>query len=180
VRTVRSRAAALIVASAAVLLVAACGGDRSDSPGGGRSGTAFTAYRDCLAKNGVTIAMPSRGPRAGASGAGFPQGGRPSGMPRPSGSRFPGGGFPGAFRKPTDVDDATWQRAQEACASVRPSFGAGSRGGNGRDTAFRNCLQDHGVTATGGDLDPNDATVKKALAICRVLRQPQASAGPTA
>ena len=180
-RTVRSRTAALSVASAAVLLVAACGGNSSGSSGGGQNGgnNAFAAYTQCLAKNGVTITMPSRGAR---TGAGFPQGARPSGMPRPSGSRGAGGGFPGGggFQKPEGVDDATWQKAQEACAPVRPSFGGGNRGGNGQNSAFRNCLKDHGVTATGGNLDTDDATVKKALETCRVLQQPQASATPTA
>ncbi|MFI5896734.1 hypothetical protein ACIA5D_42210 [Actinoplanes sp. NPDC051513] len=189
-RTARSRTAALFVASAAVLLVAACGGNSSDSSDGGQNGggnggnNAFAAYTECLSKNGVTITMPSRGARNGASGApgeGFPQGERPSGMPRPSGSRGTGGGFPGGgFQKPEGVDDATWQKAQEACASVRPSFGGGNRSGNGQDAAFQNCLKDHGVTATGGNLDTNDATVKKALETCRVLQQPQASATPTA
>jgi hypothetical protein len=179
VRTVRSRVAALVVASAAVLLVAACGGNSSGSSGDGQNGgngngggnNAFAAYTECLAKNGVTITMPSRGPRAGASG--FPEGGRPSGQPRPSGSRGPGGGFPGGggFQKPANVDQATW---------VRPSFGGNRNGGNGMNAAFQNCLKDHGVTASAGNLDTNDATVKKALETCRVLQQPPASATPTA
>ncbi|MFF5290553.1 hypothetical protein [Paractinoplanes globisporus] len=164
-----------------MLLLAACGGSGSgsggsDSSNGGGNGrnSEFAAYTECLQKNGVTITVPSRGPRP--SGAGFP-----SGMPRPSGSRGTGGGgFPGGgggFQKPAGVDDATWQKAQEACASVRPSFGGGGRG-NGMNAAFQNCLKDHGVTATDGRLDTNDATVKKALETCRVL-QPQASATPT-
>jgi hypothetical protein len=188
----------LFVASAAVLLVAACGGN-SDSSGGngsgngnggngnGRGNEAFAAYQQCLQKNGVTITLPSRGPRTGASGGPegeFPggSGAPPSGMPRPSGS-FPAGGrggFPGGgmFQKPDGVDDATWQKAQEACASVRPSFGGGNRnGGNGMNAAFRNCLKQHGVTATDGKLDTNDATVKKALETCKVL---QPSATPSA
>ncbi|GAA2636896.1 hypothetical protein [Paractinoplanes durhamensis] len=192
------RAAALFVASAAVLLVAACGGGSSDDSsnsgnGNGNGNTAFAAYQECLAKNGVTITMPSRGARNGASGGpgegGFPGGGpsgNPSAMPRPSGSGGPGGGgFPGGgmggFQKPDNVDDATWQKAQEACASVRPSFGAGRNGGggNGRNAAYQNCLKEHGVTASAGDLDTSDATVKKAIETCKVL-QPQASATPTA
>jgi hypothetical protein len=186
------RAAALFAASAAALLLAACGGGSSDNPstggnGGGGNGmnSAFAAYQQCLAKNGVTITMPSRQPRNGASGGpegGFPEGGRPSGMPRPSGSRGAGGGFPGGgggFQKPAGVDDATWEKAQQACASVRPSFGAGRGGRNGANAAFQNCLKEHGVTATDGNLDTSDATVKKALETCKVL-QPQATATPTA
>jgi hypothetical protein len=196
VRTVSSRAprraAALFVASAAVLLVAACGGTGSDSStgggendngNGGGNNQAFAAYQQCLAKNGVTITMPSRQPRTGASG--FPDGARPSGQPRPSGSAGAGrGGFPGGgggFTKPDGVDDATWQKAQEACASVRPSFGGGNNGGggNGANAAYQNCLKQHGVTQGETPLDTSDATVKKALETCKVLR-PQASAAPTA
>jgi hypothetical protein len=194
------RAAALFVASAAVMLAAACGSSSSDDSSGGGNGNgngggnnAFTAYTECLAKNGVTITMPSRQPREGASGgpegagrpSGFPSG-FPSGQPRPSGSFGGGqgrGGFPGGmggFQKPDDVDDATWQKAQEACASVRPSFNGGNRGnrGNGANAAYLNCLKENGVTDTG-NLNTADATTKKAIETCKVL-QPQASATPTA
>ncbi|WP_051809500.1 hypothetical protein [Actinoplanes subtropicus] len=182
------RAAALFVASAAVLLVAACGGNSTSSSGGtGTTGTGngsgrnseFTAYVECLQKNGVTITLPSRGPRP----SGAPQGGGfPSGQPRPSGSFSGGGrGFPGGggmFQKPADVDQATWDKAQAACASVRPSFGGGNRGG-GMNAAYRNCLKQHGVTSTDGKLDTSNATVKKAMETCKVLR-PQPSASPSA
>jgi len=193
VRTVSSRAprraAALFVASAAVLLVAACGGNSNSSSGGtGTTGNGngnnrnseFAAYAECLQKNGVTITIPSRGPRNGASGG--PEGGLPSGMPRPSGSFSGGGrgGVPGGggFQKPADVDQATWDKAEAACASVRPSFGGGNRnGGNGMNAAYQNCLKQHGVTATGGKLDTTDPTVKKAVETCKVL---QPSATPSA
>lgn len=187
------RAAALFVASAAVLLVAACGSGSDDSSGSGNGpGTGgnnpFAAYTACLAKNGVTGTMPSRQPRGGASG--FPEGGRPSGQPRPSGSFGPEGrgGFPGGggMRKPDGVDEATWQKAQEACASVRPSFdgnrGDGDRGGgnrgDGATAAYRNCLKDNGVTDPANP-DTTNAAVQKAIETCKVLR-PQASATPTA
>lgn len=184
------KAAGLVVATAAVLLVAACGGG-SDSPasasgangGGGGGNNAFAAYVDCLNKNGVTITRPSGAPRTRPSGFA-----RPSGMPRPrpSGSargRFPGGGFGnggGFFGKPAGVDDATWQKAQQACASVRPSAGPGGRqGGGNRNAAFENCMKDHGVTSLQ-NLSTTDPTVKKALETCRVLRQAQPSAAPSA
>jgi hypothetical protein len=185
----RSKAAALFVASAAALLTAACGGNAgAPATGGGAGGsTAFTAYLECLNKNGVTITMPSGGVRNRPSdGASRFPGGYPSGMPRPSGSAGRrGGGFPGGggfFSKPAGVDDATWQKAQEACASVRPSgrpggFGNGS-GGPGRNAAFQNCMKEHGVTSTE-NLSTTDPAVKKALATCRVLRQPAPSATPT-
>lgn len=195
-RTVSSRAprraAALVVASAAVLMAAACGGGSPDSSGGGTAGAdgggnqAFTAYIDCMQKNGVTITLPSRGPRAGGAsrgpGEGLPPGGFPSGMPRPSDSAFPrGNGFPGGgfLRKPDGVDDATWQKAQSACASVRPSFGGNRSGGNGANAAYRNCLQQHGVTPGETPLNTTDPTVKKAMETCKVLR-PTPSASPSA
>ena len=173
-----------MVAFVAVLLTAACGGGSGGSPGGtgdrpgGYGGaTPFAAYIQCLQKNGVTITMPSGGPRARPSGAPrFPVGAGPSAMPRPSGSGFPGGGgFRGGFLgKPPGVDDATWKKAQQACAALRPT----GRPGNGASAAYRNCLSDHGVTATDGRLDTTDPTVKKAIEACKVLR-PQASPTPT-
>ncbi len=197
-RRVRTTAA-LFVAATAVAFTAACGGGSGDSSGtgpnangGGGGNNEFAAYVECLQKNGVTITMPSFGarnrPSGGASrgpGEGYPGGGTRSGGPRPSGSRFPGGGFPGGgfgIQKPAGVDDATWEKAQSACASLRPSGrpGNGNRG-NGQNAAFQNCMKDHGVTITEGQrLDPNDATVKKALETCRVLQQPQPSTTPTA
>jgi hypothetical protein len=224
------------VATAAVLLVAACGGGGSkpaSASTAGRNATAgnnaFAAYVDCLNKNGVTIALPSGGPRNRPSGFprngqsdgprnrpsggprnrpsggprngprngtpdgqsggprnGTPDGTRPSGMPRPrpsgsAGRGFPGGGgFGGGFAKPANVDDATWQKAQQACASVRPSFGPGNRQGGGtQNAAFQNCMKDHGVTDLQ-NLSTTDPTVKKALDVCRVLRQSQPSAPPAA
>jgi hypothetical protein len=175
------------------MLAAACGGGSSSASGNGGGGsttrdgqnTAFTAYTDCLKKNGVTLTLPSGRPRIGASGRPGAEG-RPftSGTPRPrpSGSagerRFPGGG--GFLQKPAGVDEATWQKAQSACASVLPSFGAG-RGGrnNGANQAYFNCLRDHGVQMGQGQrLNSTDPAVKKALDTCKVLR-PTATPTPT-
>jgi hypothetical protein len=178
----------------AITLTAACGGGSDNSSGGGEQNgngngggrnTAFAAYIECLNKNGVTIAMPSGGVRNRPSD-GASRGPRtfPSGEPRPSGSGFPGGGFPGGGgfgnQKPEGVDDATWEKAQAACASVRPSMGAGNgnRGG-GRNAAYQNCLKDNGVTTTGGKLDTTDPKVKAAVEKCKVL-EPQASPTPSA
>jgi hypothetical protein len=91
----------------------------------------------------------------------------------------------GGFQKPDNVDDATWQKAQEACASVRPSFGGGrnggggNNGGGGANAAYQNCLKENGVTDPTAKLDTSDAAVKKAIETCKVL-QPQASSTPTA
>ncbi|WP_328470235.1 hypothetical protein OHA21_03990 [Actinoplanes sp. NBC_00393] len=186
------RAAALLAASVAMLFTAACGGSDSESTAntssaqnGGGGNNAFAAYLSCLNENGVTITMPSGGPGGGPGGvrpSGAPEGGpdgsqpraMPSGQPRPDGSAGPrgGGGFPGGggFSKPEGVDDATWEKAQSACASVRPSMGAG-RGNrdNGANAAYTNCLKENGVTGTA-DLDTTDATVQKAVETCAVLK----------
>jgi hypothetical protein len=161
--------AALTVASVAVLFAAACGGG-SDAPdadnGGGTGGDGFAAYTRCLQENGVTVTMPSGRPGAGARPSGAP---RPSGMPRPSDGARPGSG--GGFGKPAGVDDATWAKAQAACASVRPSGRPGGgpgdwpSGGPGRgaDSAYRNCLRDHGASAAA---TPDPAAAKA----CEVLK----------
>jgi hypothetical protein len=186
------RAAALLVASAAVMLAAACGGgsDKTTTTSGGGGGNgqggmnqALTAYVDCMKQNGVTITLPSFAPRNGASrGPGSYT--RPSGQPRPSGSAgerrggFPGGGG-GFFQKPAGVDDATWQKAQQACASSLPSRGPGGGGfGGGQNSAYRNCLQQHGVTMTNGRPASADPKTQEALKTCAVLRQ-GASATPS-
>jgi len=184
--------AGLLVASAALVLsVAACGGGSDTSASGstanpGGRNSEFAAYTECLQKNGVTITMPSGAARMRPSdGAGRPSG-NPSGMPRPSGSAGArgGGGFGGGgFTKPDNVSQDTWDKAEAACASVRPSFGPGQGnrgGGNGANAAYRNCLQQHGVTLSEGAA-PNttDPAFKKAEETCKVLR-PTASATPTA
>ncbi|MGC9670477.1 hypothetical protein ACNTMW_28520 [Planosporangium sp. 12N6] len=161
--------------------VAACG---SSSPATGATDAApgqggMQAYAACLSKHGVTL--PSAFPRGNRPS------GRPSGFPtarpsaEPDGSRRPGG--PGGFgnQPPAGVDAATWQQAQQACASLRPS--AGPRNGrNGAATAYRNCLADHGVTASRGPdaLDANDPTVAAALKACEPLRPTaRPTPGPT-
>jgi hypothetical protein len=187
------RAAAVFTVSMAMLFTAACGSDEASTDNGttgGNGNPAFAAYIDCLNTNGVTITMPSEGPGGGGFGgarpSGAPGGVRPSGAPggvRPSGGAGQrGGGFPGGLAKPEGVDDATWRKAQEACASVRPSMGAGRGNGNGggpgggggADAAYQNCLKENGVTDTA-NLDTADATVKKATETCAVLKPSAAS-----
>jgi hypothetical protein len=134
-----------------------------------------------LNQNGVDIQLPSGGPGGGGGRptgfptGGFPTGGFPSGAARPSGA--PGGGFGGGggfLQKPDGVDDATWQKAQQACASLRPTGGPG--GGNGQDdgaiSAYRNCLSNHGVSASAGigQLNSTDPTVAAAEQACAALR----------
>lgn len=185
--------AGLLVASAALVVsVAACSGgsDASTATPAGNQGdgqnNAFAAYTQCLQKNGVTITMPSGQPRTRPSGGAGRPSGFPSGFPRPSGSagQRGGGGFPGGggfMTKPDNVSQDTWDKAQAACASVLPSFGAGrgNRGNNGANAAYRNCLQQHGVTLGETPLNTADPAVKKAEETCKVLR-PTPSATPTA
>ncbi|MEV4621544.1 PT domain-containing protein [Asanoa sp. NPDC049573] len=217
-----------VLAAAAVTLfaVAGCGsGDASGAtPASGTGGAGFTAYRDCLGKQGITLpsapagfavrpsdrpsgrpsgrptAFPSGRPTAFPSGrptafpwgrpTAFPSGrptafpsGRPTAFPsgrpttfpsgRPGGRGFPGGGFGGM--RPQGVDEQTWQKAQEACASLlptgRPAGEPGRRGGGNRgaDTAYRNCLSDHG--AEGGATP--DAAALEACAVLRPTGAPQ-------
>ncbi len=163
----RRGVAAVLTAVGAVLFMAACGGSggtaakNGGNPDGGPN--AFGDYTQCLRQNGVTL------PSVNASRRPRPSGGpRRSGQPRPSGApNAPG--RPGSgrgFTKPDGVDDATWQKAQQACASLRPSFGPG----NGRrrpDAAYQNCLKDHGVDARA--LNTADPKAVAALETCKVL-----------
>jgi hypothetical protein len=151
--------------------------------GSGQFGAAFQAYSDCLKKNGVTL--PSFSPRN-----------RPSGQPTPppSGSGFRGGfggGLGASSSPPAGVSAAAWAKAQQACASLRPSFapGQGRPGAAGGIdatalAAYVSCLNDHGVTVAGTDfgalrsLDRSDPKVTKAVTTCAPL-MPTAGAAPT-
>jgi hypothetical protein len=135
----------------------------------------MASYLNCLRSNGVNR------PNAGPSGRPFPTArptDRPSGAPRPSGSpgegrRFPGGGFLGSTA-PSGVPQETWDKARQACASLLPSFNPQNRQGrdNGAFAAYRNCLNDHGVTLNGQGQQLNTADPKTAAALkaCEPLR----------
>ncbi|GIE04754.1 hypothetical protein [Paractinoplanes durhamensis] len=149
VLTRNRRLAAGLLTAMTVATLAACGssddssGDTSNTGtsnnGGGGNNSGFAAYIQCLSTNGVTITMPSGGPGGGNGGtrpSGAPDGGNggtpPSGAPGggnggtpPSGGAMPSGGPGGGggreISKPDGVDDATWTKATEACASQKPS-----------------------------------------------------------
>jgi hypothetical protein len=149
------RVAGSVLAMASVAtFVAACGGADDGAVNAGSNGQGgFAAYQSCLAQHGITL--PSRGQE---------------GRPFPSGSRPPGGMPEGA-----GVDRETWQKAQEACASVMPTAGAGGFGGgnNSAFAAYRNCLTEHGVAASAGagmQLNTADAKVAAAEKACAALR----------
>jgi hypothetical protein len=149
---------------------AACAGGGSTpaatQPSSG-PGAAFQAYMACLRDHGVN--MPSRGPRPTVRPSDFPTV-RPTARPsvRPSGR----GGFGFGDQPPPGVDADTWNKAQQACASLRPSFGPGGRRDNGANAAYRNCLADHGVTMQGRPDELNSADPKTAAALkaCEALR----------
>ena len=190
--------ALVLLGSVAAAVLAGCGGSSPTTPtanasaAGNASSAAggFQAYLSCLSQHGV--ALPSRGPGARVSRS---PGARPNftRRPRPSGSPgtqrgFGGfGGFGGGFgafgdpsHPPAGVNAATWSAALTACKSLQP---AGRGFTNSQFTAYRNCLQSHGVTFSAGPsrLTTSDPKVAAALKTCAPLRptpRPQ-SAAPT-
>jgi hypothetical protein len=193
------RIGALLLGAAAVAgLAAACGGSAGTPPANAAAngGNGFAAYTQCLERNGVVLPSASANPR-GTGGV------RPSNRPstRPSGGTGNGGGFGGggggfAFgnNPPAGVSQATWDKAMQACASVRPSFGAGGGNGGANNSAlvaYRNCLTEHGVTfpsggprAAGGGggfagLNTADPKVAAALTACEPLRPTGGAPRPT-
>jgi hypothetical protein len=207
------RRSALLVTGAALVLLAvsACGGSSSGSDstsavpapaasgravGNGPSGRPdFTAYRDCMAKNGVTL--PDFGQRGAPGGQGS---GAPSSFPTAFPSAFPSGdagapggqggpGGPGGFALPDGVDQATFDKAQTACASLQPQIGNRAGGGQIAATAlaaFKSCLSDHSVTVGDSQdwfrqLDRTDPKVAAALKTCApLLPQPGGGGIPPA
>ncbi len=169
--------------------LAGCGGSgakpAADPQARASQGNAFAAYISCLDQHGVHLTVPSGFDRSGRPGVN-PSRSRSTDRPtvRPSADRsrfpggFPGGGVPGGgvpgggfggligSIAPSGVDQATWQAAQQACASVRPSFGGGFRGDNGANAAYRNCLQNHGVTGPMTNLNTADSKIAAAVTAC--------------
>lgn len=168
---------ALAVLGAAAAL-AACGSSSDDNAsggsasanGGGTRNADFQKYQQCLKDNGVTL--PDRGP----DGAGGPGAGAP-----------PAGGMPGGGA-PAGVDQEQFQKAQQACAKLRPQ-GAGR--GNGQRpqmdvkafTPYLTCLKGEGldVDVADGfdalrDLKQADAKVQAAFKACQA-KLPQRPSG---
>jgi hypothetical protein len=197
---IRRTAQLTAAAAGALLLLSACGGSStsdvatdaaaaSSTSAAAAGGGDMTAYRDCLADNGVTL--PDF---VGGGAGGFPSGmptDMPSGMPTgappsggPAGGGFPGGGLP------EGVDQETFDAAQGACASLAPQGGFGQRGpGGGAQidetavAAYKSCLTDNDVTIAEGDdwmasLDRTDEAVQSAMETCSVLL-PTPAASPS-
>ena len=156
------------VAAVAALLVAGCG-SASGSSASGSSSTGLSAYLSCLRQHGVNVptTRPSFAPGSGGFGGGF------------------GGGSGGSGGS---SGNSTFQKAAEACASLRPAGGfGGGFGGAGFASAFaafRTCMSDHGEPipttrptsppAAGSSpsdrflngLDPSNSKVAAALKAC--------------
>jgi hypothetical protein len=141
------------------LAAVACSSSPPETP-------ANVSFLDCLRKEGIEL------PSARASGRPFGNPSarstaRPSGLPTARPSAGTRGGF-GNFgdQAPAGVDPQKWQAALQKCGSLRPSNNP-SRGprGDGRETAYRNCLSEHGVNPS----DPTDPKLPDAARTCAVL-----------
>ncbi|GGM83848.1 hypothetical protein ACFFX1_30290 [Dactylosporangium sucinum] len=191
----RKRIGGAALALAAVAIFAAACGSGDDSPSADAAASGGTDYASCLRNNGVELPQMNASNRPTARPSFSP---RPSGEPRPSGSGgFRGGGGPGGgggffgTAAPNGVDQQTWEKAQKACESLRPTAfpsggfggggGPGGGGGNGRNAAYINCLTEHGVTVNGpiDQLDTSDPKVSAAITACAPLR-PSAQPAPSA
>jgi hypothetical protein len=179
----------LAVSLAPVALFAAACGSTDPSQAATAQTPGLQAYVDCLGRNGVVLPggagggrSPGAGPRPSFSG--FPSG-RPSAFPsgRPSGGAG-GGGFGGGggflgTQAPAGVDPNTWAKAMQACGGVRPSAGAARDSSAQR--AYRNCLSEHGVSATAnlGQLNTADPAIASALQTCAPLRPTAPAPSPS-
>ena len=181
------RVGGVALAFAAVAMFAAgCGS--SGSNGSAAPKSTATDYFTCLRDNGVNIPQMNRSGRPSGNPSERPSRNpseRPSRNPSAGADGGPGGngngGFPGGggffgSTAPSGVDQQTWDKARQACESLRPStnpsFGNGRGNGGGANAAYRNCLTDHGITVSGPieQLDSKDPKVAAALQACAVLR----------
>ncbi|HET9171077.1 MAG TPA: hypothetical protein VFN97_16685, partial [Actinospica sp.] len=170
---------------AAVGLIAGCSSNSGSTASVAATGTGtsgYSAYTSCLSQHGVKL------PSGGAFGGGRRSHSPGAGFTRPAGG-YGGGGFASA--------NPTMSAAMQACASLRPTGGAGFGGGSTRLAAFRSCMTQQGeavpttrptaaasVRPTGdarylGGLNPADPKVAAALKVCEALI-PTSSARPSA
>jgi hypothetical protein len=115
-------AGAVAVAGLAAVLTAGCSIASGSTPTAGSSSSGVTAYLSCLRQHGVNVPTTSPSP----------------------------GSFRGFGGSGSSSGNTTFKKAQQACASLRPSFGSGGGfpgGFSGFSTAikaFRSCMSDHG------------------------------------
>ncbi len=177
---------AALAFAAVAIFATACGSSDPGAPATAAGASGGADYASCLRDNGVNLPQMNGSGRPTTRPSGNPSGrptAFPSGQPRPSGSggfRGGGGGFFGTAA-PDGVDQQTWEKAQKACESLRPTAfpggggpggGNGSGNGGGREAAYRNCLTEHGVTVSGpvDQLDTADAKVAAAVTACAPLK----------
>jgi len=116
----RQLACAAAAAAALAMVIAGCGSSKSPSASS-TTGASFSSYLSCLRSHGVNVPTS-----------------RPSGAPSPGSF---GAGFAGS-----GASSSTYQKARQACASLRPSFGGFGGGFATAFKSFRSCMADHGVT----------------------------------
>lgn len=171
----RRRVAGPLMVLALAVLSAGCG-----SGGGGAStattstdtrAAAFRAYAACMKQNGVTLPAEAGDGRAGRAHEGE---GRPD---TPETAEAPGAGHQGGSLPP-GVDQATFDRARQACQNTLPADDGAGRQGDSADAAYRSCLRDNGVnvpTTVAGrqgpppTVDRSDPALPAASAKCAPL-----------
>lgn len=165
----------VILCGMVAVLLTACGGSGSSgttsttAAGQAATGAGFQDYQNCLKDHGVTLNLPNRG-----DGGAPPQGGSPpDGNPPQGFDPNNGGGRGPGLTKPDDVDQATWDAAQKACESKRPTFGGNGQGGPQGSTefqAYQSCMKDHGVdTSNMASVDRTSDSFKSAQTACADL-----------
>ncbi|MGB2572553.1 hypothetical protein ACPFP2_29530 [Micromonospora citrea] len=122
----------MAIGTALLAIATGCGGEpaaEQSQPTEPASG-GLAAYAACLREQGIDVPEELPSARPGRSGQ-AERTARPTTRPtaRPSGQPGDGNrqGGQDALR-PADIDDATWDRAQQACEGSRPQ---GGRRGNG-------------------------------------------------
>jgi hypothetical protein len=157
---------AVAFAGLATMLIAGCGAASGSTPSAVSSSPSVSAYLSCLKQHGVSVPSPSASPGGGFGGFG----------------NFGGSG--------SSSNSSAFQKARQACASLRPNFGSGGFPGGGFSgfataiKAFRTCMSDHGEPvpttrptsppAAGSDsadrflngLNPDNSKVAAALKAC--------------
>jgi hypothetical protein len=111
---------AVAVAGLAAMLIAGCGAASGSTPSAASSSpSGFSAYASCLKQHGVSVPSPSGSP----------------------------GSFHGFGGSVSSSKRSAFQKARQACASLRPA--GAFPGGNFTEfasaiKAFRTCMSDHG------------------------------------